>query len=106
MSSLASMRALGLTARSCDNAIQLFAMCIRCMRLTGCSSLWDEFRTSTDRLACVPCCYRRFCASDGIQNDFERHIKLTSGSAAGKLARILAFQTRPYVFRRGGPWLG
>eukprot|EP00965_Chrysotila_dentata_P259797 6213681-Pleurochrysis_carterae.AAC.9 len=26
--------------------------------LTGCSSSWDEFRTSTNRLACALCCHR------------------------------------------------
>eukprot|EP00965_Chrysotila_dentata_P213124 6187438-Pleurochrysis_carterae.AAC.1 len=49
---------------------------------TGCSSVRDEFRKSTHRVARTSCCYRHFCASGSIWKDFKRYTGLILVSAA------------------------
>eukprot|EP00965_Chrysotila_dentata_P136008 4496571-Pleurochrysis_carterae.AAC.2 len=89
---------MGLISRFEDAVFQSWAsVCpARCDRLensgkclwTYYSSLRGEFRTSTGRLAHVPCCHRHFGTSGSIQNDFKGHVKLHLG--AGLRQRILA----------------
>eukprot|EP00965_Chrysotila_dentata_P151552 5008841-Pleurochrysis_carterae.AAC.2 len=55
-------------------------------RWTGCSLIWDKFRTSTDRLVRVSCCPRPLCAFGSVWNDFNGHAKCTSGAQTSLLA--------------------
>eukprot|EP00965_Chrysotila_dentata_P209016 6185042-Pleurochrysis_carterae.AAC.2 len=80
----------GFSATVCETSVKLVDPTQSSIHkhATGCGSLWDEFWTSTDPLARVPCCYSRFRASDSIQNDLKRHAELILSDAAGTLARI------------------
>eukprot|EP00965_Chrysotila_dentata_P219768 6191342-Pleurochrysis_carterae.AAC.1 len=61
---------------------------------TGCSSLWDEFRTSPTLLARVLCFHKCLRAFESVQNDLGGHNMLISGGTdLGILARIWLYTT-------------
>eukprot|EP00965_Chrysotila_dentata_P190393 6173866-Pleurochrysis_carterae.AAC.2 len=71
------------------------------LQATGCSSLWDEFRTLTNPLARLQCCHRQFCVSAIIWSDFKgHHSKCSCGEHAS-----LYLSADPFAYFSGGPSL-
>eukprot|EP00965_Chrysotila_dentata_P012376 407357-Pleurochrysis_carterae.AAC.2 len=72
------------------------------MGLTGCSSLWDEFRTLTNRLARVLFSSTHLTS---ISNEFKEHAKLVLGVAASTPARSWLLTTVNPAYFFNGLWL-